>query len=122
MNVQQTVPLMYVADIEASRQFYCDGLGFALDQKWEPDGQLAWCWLTLEGAALMLQQAETGDLTDTRSISIYFLCEDVDAIYAALSERGVQTEPPTIESYGMKQLFVADPDGNNVCFENPVER
>ncbi len=29
--------------------------------KWEPDGQLAWCWLQHGGAALMLQQADEKD-------------------------------------------------------------
>ena len=121
MNVKQTVPLMYVSDIDASCRFYCDGLGFSLDQKWEPNGKLAWCWLNLEGAAVMLQQGEPGDLGNDPRINVYFLCEDVDVIYSAIRER-VAAEPPTIESYGMKQLFVTDPDGNRVCFENPVER
>ena len=56
MNVLQTVPLMYVADIEASQSFYCDQLGLEIAQSFAPDGNLGWCWLRLEGASLMLQQ------------------------------------------------------------------
>ena len=119
MNVQQTVPLLYVADIEASRDFYCDGLGFKTAEAWAPGDKLAWCWLTLEGAALMLQQAEPADLSDhKRNVVFYFLCNDADSVHAALKQRGVEVSDPSDESYGMRQVFLRDPDGYSLCFEH----
>lgn len=38
-----------------------DGLGFTIKNRWVPDGRLRWCWMTLGGAALMLQEATERD-------------------------------------------------------------
>ncbi len=75
-----------VSDIERSREFYCDGLGFDIADKWESDGTLAWCRLKQGGGALMLQQACDEDPpADTwgKGITFYFICDDADVIYRA---------------------------------------
>jgi hypothetical protein len=30
--------------------------------------------------------------------------------------------PISVEFYGMKQFFVTDPDGNNICFESMINQ
>ena len=123
MRVQQTVPLLLVSDISASREFYCRGLGFEVTRKWEPDGQLAWCWLVLGGAALMLQQAEEEDppkATWAKGVTIYFLCEDAEAVYRGVTDRGVRATRPKTAFYGMNQTVATDPDGYVLCFESPT--
>ena len=117
MKVQQTTPLLFVTDIIKSLEFYCDGLGFDMTQKWEPDGQLAWCWLQHGGAALMLQKACKEDPppgTRGKGVTFYFICEDAEVVYRELTERGVRATAPTVAFYGMKQTFVTDPDGYEV--------
>jgi len=42
---------------------------------------------------------------------IYFDCRHVDATYAHLRAHGVNCEGAKIAHYGMKQLYVGDPDG-----------
>ena len=59
MNIKQAVPFFRVSDMKESIRFYVDGLGCEIRDKWEPEGQLRWCWLTLGEAALMLQQFPT---------------------------------------------------------------
>jgi len=121
MNVQQTVPLLIVSDIDSSRDFYRDGLAFEIRETWEPDGKLAWCWLARDGAALMLQQACAEDPpADMRGkgVVFYFLCEDAAAFYREVAARGVQATEPAIAFYGMNQTFISDPDGYQLCFEN----
>jgi len=54
-------------------------------------------------------------------VVFYFVCDDADAMYAELSSRGVQLKPPTVAHYGMKQIFVPEPDGYLVCFESPTD-
>lgn len=120
-TVQQTVPLLLVSDIAQSCVFYCDGLGFEVIDKWEPDGKLAWCWLKQGGAALMLQQACDDDPAVTargQGVAFYFICEDADAVHHAITLRGIKATDPTVAFYGMKQTFVIDPDGYELCFEN----
>ena len=55
MNVRQAVPFFRVSNMEEAIRFYVQGLGGQIRDKWEPDGKLRWCWLTLGEAALMLQ-------------------------------------------------------------------
>ena len=40
--------------MEQSVHYYVDGLGFTMKNKWVVAGQLRWCWLERDGAALML--------------------------------------------------------------------
>jgi len=52
---------------------------------------------------------------------LYFACPDVDAAYAHLRAYRVAAKEPTIAPYGMKQLYLSDPDGYNLCFQWPAK-
>ena len=123
-NVRFAYPLLYAEDIEAARAFYCEQLGFTLKGRWDPDGKLAWCTLALEGAQIMLQRAEPDDLEGLKKgnsdVALFFMCEDVDALYDGIRARGVTVAPPSDAFYGMRQLTVTDPDGRRICFEHPL--
>src|SRR5262249_9513868 len=96
-NVQQTVPLLNVANLQESLRFYVDGLGFEVKRKWESDGRLYWCWLQHGGASLMLQQPPT-DGPDSwkpggvvgEGISICFQCQDAIAIHRQMLNRNFE--------------------------------
>jgi glyoxylase I family protein len=122
--VRELVPSMFVQDIARSLVFYRDRLGFAVARTWESEGKLAWCRLQRDSSAVMLQQSteEDGPAEGRgRGIGFFFICDDVSAIYTDLSGRGLRVDPPQIAFYGMKQLFVKDPDGYELCFESPTE-
>jgi hypothetical protein len=53
---------------------------------------------------------------------IYFGCPDVEAAFMYLREKGVALNPPKIAPYGMKQLYLHDPDGFGLCFQWRVEK
>ena len=123
-NVHAPLPLLFTGDIERSRAFYCDQLGFTLTNRYDPDGKLSWCMLAMEGARIMLEQADAERLAglaeDRSDIALYFLCEDVDSLHERFVANGVDLAPPFVAFYGMKQLEVRDPDGRRLCFEHPV--
>ncbi|QDV49624.1 VOC family protein [Gimesia fumaroli] len=123
--IQELVPLLYVEDASRSTEFYCDQLGFEMKLKWEPEGNLAWCRLERGNAALMLQLAcpdEDGTAAERcKGVGFFFLCDDAQAVYEELSSRGLTLEPPQVAFYGMNQLFMKDPDGYQLCFQNQVE-
>jgi glyoxylase I family protein len=52
---------------------------------------------------------------------LYFSCPDVDEAYVYLKAKGVSAEAPKVAYYGMKQLYLKDPDGYSLCFQWPVE-
>ncbi len=49
-DVTSVVPLLMVTSKERSLAFYIEGLGFKIQNRWEPDGKLGWCWISLGGA------------------------------------------------------------------------
>jgi glyoxylase I family protein len=53
--------------------------------------------------------------------TLYFGCEDVDAAYAELRVRGVAAKEPIVSDYGMKQVYLKDPDGYEICLQRPVD-
>ena len=124
-TIGQTWPLLTVQDIEHSVAFYRDHLGFAVcGRAADADGRLFWCRLERGGSSLMLQQAdkEDGPTEDRgRGVALYFICDDVDAVHAELAAFGLRVEAPRVTTYGMKQLFVPEPDGYEICFESPTE-
>jgi hypothetical protein len=46
---------------------------------------------------------------------------DPDAAYEYLRSKGIALEPPKDAPYGMRQLYLNDPDGYNLCFQAPVK-
>jgi hypothetical protein len=41
-------------------------------------------------------------------------------MYEHLHAHGVASKPPKVAPYGMKQLYVDDPDGYKLCFQWPA--
>jgi uncharacterized glyoxalase superfamily protein PhnB len=122
--------LLQVFDMPASLAFYRDVLGFTVASEVPDDGQCDWAMLTLHGSDLMLNTAyeahdrppapDSARTAAHKDVSLFFDCEDVDAVYAYLRERDVVVDAPTIADYGMKQLYLTDPDGYEICFQHPV--
>ncbi len=52
-----------------------------------------------------------------KDTGLFFACPDVDGAYEALRARGIAARPPTIAPYGMKQLYLEDPDGYEICLQ-----
>jgi hypothetical protein len=53
-------------------------------------------------------------------MTIYFWCENVDAAYADLRTKWPKIEPPRTAPYGMRQMYMTDADGFQLCFQHPV--
>src|SRR3954471_9601468 len=117
MNVKEVVPFLHVSSMANSIRFYIDGLGFAMRNKWEPDGQLRWCWLTLGGASLMLQEFANAP-PSPGGINLTFMCDDAIALYRQYRALGA-SEPQVGNGLWVTQL--ADPDGHKLFFESPTD-
>ena len=52
---------------------------------------------------------------------LYFACPDLDAAYEDLLAKGVHVKKPVITGYGMKQMYLHDPDGYALCFQRAAE-
>jgi predicted enzyme related to lactoylglutathione lyase len=117
-NVTAVVPLLMVERMERSLAFYVDGLGFTVENRWMPDGQLRWCRMSLGGASLMLQEitAPAGS-----GAALYFQCSDALAVYSEAAARGISAlREPQVGNFAW-EVFFADPDGHKINFCSPTE-
>ncbi len=122
VRLQQTVPFLWVSDIERAVDFYVEGLGFTMIRHWEKEGQLRWCWLQQGGAALMIQvdrDGQEGPDVRGQGIVLYFICENAAAVYNQAQERGIAAAELQIGN-GMQYTEIVDPDGYALCFESPA--
>jgi catechol 2,3-dioxygenase-like lactoylglutathione lyase family enzyme len=128
IQVRGLAPLLSVFDMPTSIKFYCEGVGFELvatDKK--PAPHFAWVLLRLNGSELMLNTAydegerppapDPGRIAAHSDAAVYFSCPDVDGAYAHLRGKGIDAKEPRIAPYGMKQLYLTDPDGYLLCFQ-----
>lgn len=132
IDVRGVCVLLQVFDMPTSVHFYRDVLGFEVVQTSPREGdQFDWGLLRLNNAEVMLNtayeqeyrptQPEPGRVAAHRDTCLYFGCPDVDAAYRHLREHGIAAKEPQIAPYGMKQFYVRDPDGYELCFQWPVE-
>ncbi len=87
----------------------------------DPD-DVNWVMLELGGATVMLNTAydpddvpekpEAARWSGHKDTCMYLGCPDVDGAYRELLERGIK-----VAWYGMKQLYLKDPDGFGICFQ-----
>ncbi|HEY6374523.1 MAG TPA: VOC family protein [Edaphobacter sp.] len=122
-NVQQAVPFLMITDMEASLRFYVEGLGFTMTNQWIDQGKLRWCWLQLEGAAIMLQEYRPGQVPATKrgeGIAICFQCKDALALYRSFHSRGLEPRQPFVGN-AMWVVTITDPDGYKLDFESPTD-
>ena len=131
IEVRGMAPLIEVFDMPTSLAFYRDKVGFRVTGDSGQGDESGWVMLELGGATIMLNTAydegerpdapDPGRVAAHRDTCIYFACPDVDAAFEYLEANGIETDPPKIGPYGMKQLYVTDPDNYNLCFQWPSE-
>ena len=115
-QVEDICPIVPVADIARTADFYEQVLGF--ERRFvADDGTFA---LMVLGPSSAMQFVKTDDadvLKATASnISAYLWTTDVDALYAELKPKlddlpEGRVRPPFDQPYGMREFHVKDPDG-----------
>lgn len=128
LNVDGVCPLLEIFDMPKSIAFYRDVLGFEIVTTSQPGNEFGWALLRLNDAELMLNTAyETHErppvpdptrVTAHGDTALFFGCKDLDAAYTHLRSRGLEVKEPVIRDYGMKQLYLKDPDGYVLCFQS----
>ena len=134
IEVRGVCTLILVFDMPTALRFYRDALGFEVKETSDSAAgdDVDWCYLELGGADLMLngmyEAPRRPAAPDQRRNAVhkdtclYFACPDVDAAYRHLRAKGIDVQEPNVAAYGMKQLYVRDPDGYNLCFQWKAER
>jgi glyoxylase I family protein len=132
IEVRGGCPLLQVFDMLTSIRFYRDVLGFEVVQTSPRVGdQFDWGLLRLNDTELMLNtayeeehrpaQPDPARVAAHEDVCLYFGCPDVDAAYRHLLAYGIDVKEPKVAPYGMKQLYLHDPDGYALCFQWPAK-
>lgn len=121
-----SAPILLVADVVKSADYYRDKLGFTYDRLWgEPP---CFCMPRRDGYIVMLSQVD-----DPKHIvphykvvpnmwNVYFWVDDVEAVYAELKERGATIDYELgVKEYGVKEFGVQDLDGYDIAFGQDLE-
>jgi catechol 2,3-dioxygenase-like lactoylglutathione lyase family enzyme len=107
-DIQSTVPVLASLDIAQSRAFYTQRLGFACEL--EAPGYLI---LARDGCELHFWLCTERHIAENTSC---YVRGNTAALHADFTQRGLTLDPPVLQPWGMKELFVTDPHGNLLKF------
>jgi catechol 2,3-dioxygenase-like lactoylglutathione lyase family enzyme len=132
LKLQGLAPLLQVFDMPASVHFYRDVMGFEVATTSPARGADDFDWVLLRtgDTELMLNTAFECDKRPSalgasrkdahRDTGLFFGCQDLDQAYAHLRDAGISLAPPKTAPYGMRQLWLEDPDGYTICLQWPA--
>jgi len=120
------VPVLHCADVDAALAFYCGVLGATVSWR-DRVGNPAYASIRWRGHELHLS-SHAGD--GVAGAAVLFRIADVDALFAELLARGIAPPgdlgpvhaSPTDQSWGMREFYVRDPDGNSLRFAASIGR
>jgi len=114
-----TTPLFVVSDLQRSRDFYVQKLGFRSPKTWgEPP---CFAILDRDGFEIMVSLAENAQHVRPNGPSgiwdVYLRVPNLDAEKRALEAAGVAlARQPEKTVYDMIEMEILDPDGYRICF------
>ena len=111
------IPILRMFDVELTKRFYVDYLGFELDgEEGEPDGP---AWLTVERDGVRIHlSSHHGD--GTPGAVVLVVVDDAAALHRELQSRDYPFMNPGLEPHGSGlEVTVLDPASNQIRFFQP---
>jgi catechol 2,3-dioxygenase-like lactoylglutathione lyase family enzyme len=109
-------PVLFVADIDRSVDFYVKQLGFTQPWRYEEEGKARVAQVERQGCELILS-SQWPDKVGKGLIFISLDAGVLDDLRAELEGRGVDAKDG---QWGYRLMVVADPDGNELYFPYPT--
>lgn len=119
--LKQAIPVLHITNADAAEAFYCGLLGFTRDFEVlasETKRDPCYMGLSRDGAILHLSSHAGDGVTGG---VVYFMTDDVDALHVEFVAKDVRIHiAPVNQTWGTRELYVRDPDGNSVRFGAPL--
>lgn len=116
-------PLVHITSARQAVDFYCKQLGFRVESEYRPSGpgtEPAYLVFVRDGVRL---DASSFRDDGVAGHVIGFGVRDVDALHAEFTARGVTIDlTPTNQTWGNREMYLRDPDGNKLRFGQPVSQ
>lgn len=110
-------PVLFVADIDRSVDFYVKQLGFTQPWRYEEGGAARVAQVERQGCALILS-SQWPQKVGQGLMFISLELDVLNALRAELEGRGVDVKDG---HWGYRLMVVADPDGNELYFNYPAD-
>ena len=111
------IPVLHVSSAAVAEEFYCQRLGFRQTFAYRfDDSQPDPCYIGLmRDSAQFHVSSFSGDAVSGGVV--FLVVEDVDALHEELKTKGVTIDlEPTDQSWGNREMYVSDADGNSIRF------
>jgi predicted lactoylglutathione lyase len=105
--IENVTPILRVDDLETSRRYYIQKLGFSLD--WDAGGMIS---VSRDQKSIMLCEREQGQPGTWLWIGV----DDADVLFAEFSARGAHIRRPPQNFSWAYEFEVEDPDGHVLRF------
>jgi catechol 2,3-dioxygenase-like lactoylglutathione lyase family enzyme len=111
----RVAPSVPVTDMGRALTFYRDVLGFSV--RFTNGTPVSFAVIDQGGAELHL-----GVRPDKAgALHAHLMTDDLDAVYDRLEQAGVTVrQPPRVHPWGLRDIVIADPDGNTFEIAQPV--
>jgi len=121
LRLRDITPAFTVGDLHKSIDFYVEGLGFTVKERWEREGVLQGVMLLAGDCGLALGQDDWAKGKDrVKGVGLRLYCDtaqDLEAIAARAREHGIAVDGPHDASWGARLIGFTDPDGFNLTFQ-----
>ena len=129
MTVARVVPIVRVTDIRSAIDFYGSTLGFVTEFQFSAGLNGPWyAGLSLDGNHIHLSTFAGDGQFGT---AVYCYVDNVDALFDRFRQAGLKVpvkpespveEGPVNQTWGMREVYVRDPDGNTLRFGSPISQ
>jgi uncharacterized glyoxalase superfamily protein PhnB len=124
MSIQmlRTIPILRIFDLDKTRAYYVDFLGFQID--WEhrfDDASPAYMQVSRAGLTLHLSEHH-GDACPGSTVFVWM--QGIDEFHGEITSKGYRYLRPGVEEafYGAKCMEVIDPFGNRIRFNEELNK
>ena len=123
-RLTRALPVIFVANVQASAAFFKDILGFTID--FLHGNPPFYGSVSRDGASVHLKFVHepvfaVGQQDRDGFINAVINVEHVDALYAEYVTAGAPFDQPLTEQVWGRDFIVRDPDGNGICFLGPAD-
>jgi predicted enzyme related to lactoylglutathione lyase len=128
VEVLSSRTLLYPRDFDRTVAWYDDVLGLARYREFGTDGRITGVVYFLGTGFLEVSSHGSGFGATDGSVRLWLQVRDVDAEHDRLAAVGATVlEPPADMPWGLREAWVADPDGLRICLvqvpeDHPLRR
>ncbi len=114
MDMRLEAVMLPATDVDRSKAFYADRVGFVVDHDVEPAAGVRVVQLTPPGSACsVVIGVGIGDPGAAPVLGLHLVVDDVEAVRASLLSREVAVSEVSDLGGGVRHAYFSDPDGNS---------